>query len=334
MKRRLKPDGRITLLGDRSCTWLDDAEQSEWAGLEEPFAILHKVTLHTIKLERDRDAAARKPTYVRRTAAQLYQKVASTVDRIVQARWASARATRHHDSGRAVARFRKLWQGPGLARISHTDHSLTLLLFMSEQKRNKWKAKTDGLRSRHYRNQRFAPPQQLPEGTVSIFTDGSAEPRKLGQLFPPAGYGVTAVRGGDGHEHKGQYQTLLKMCGRVGPQTPNVETATNNSAELVAFTRALQWAKQSVHTQDPNTPVVLRYDSCYAAMIASGSWKAHAHKALAKEARKAWDDLLATKGERLWLRHVKGHSRHVHNNTADNLANQGRGGQTRMEEVA
>ena len=67
----------------------------------------------------------------------------------MQARWASARATRHHDSGRAVARFRKLWQGPGLARISHTDHSLTLLLFMSEQKRNKWKAKTDGLRSRH-----------------------------------------------------------------------------------------------------------------------------------------------------------------------------------------
>ena len=131
---------------------------------------------------------------------------------------------------------------------------------------------------------------------------------------------MTAVRGGDGHEHKGQYQTLLKMCGRVGPQTPNVETATNNSAELVAFTRALQWAKQSVHTQDPNTPVVLRYDSCYAAMIASGSW--------------AWDDLLATNGERLWLRHVKGHSRHVHNNTADNLANQGRGGQTRMEEVA
>ena len=56
-------EGRITLLGDRSCTWLDDAEQSEWAGLEEPFAILHKVTLHIIKLERDKDAAARKPTY-------------------------------------------------------------------------------------------------------------------------------------------------------------------------------------------------------------------------------------------------------------------------------
>ena len=72
--------------------------------------------------------------------------------------------------------------------------------------------------------------------------------------------------------------------------------------------------------QGPST-VVLRYDSCYAALIASGSWKAHEHKALAKEARKAWDDLLASKGdERLWLRHVKGHSRHTHNNTADSLA--------------
>ena len=69
-------------------------------------------------------------------------------------------------------------------------------------------------------------------------------------------------------------------------------------------------------------------------------WKAHdlsrtTHKALAKEARKAWDDLLASKGdERLWLRHVKGHSRHTHNNTADSLANEGRQGRTRMEEAA
>ena len=122
---------------------------------------------------------------------------------------------------------------------------------------------------------------------------------------------------------------------QVGPQTPNVETATNNSAELVALTRALQWAKQSVHTRDPSTPVILRYDSCYAALIASGSWKAHEHKALAKEARKAWDDLLASKGDkRLWLRHVKGHSRHTHNNTADSLANEGRQGRTRVEEAA
>ena len=38
-----------------------------------------------------------------------------------------------------------------------------------------------------------------------------------------------------------------------------------------------------------------------ATLFASGSWKAHSQNALAKEARKAWEDLLASKGdERLW----------------------------------
>ena len=73
-------EGRITLLGDRSCTWLDDSEQSEWAGLEEPFAILHKVTLHTIREERDKrtllrarrhTCAVRPHNYTRKWPAQL-----------------------------------------------------------------------------------------------------------------------------------------------------------------------------------------------------------------------------------------------------------------------
>ena len=45
-----------------------------WAGLEEPFAILHKVTLYAIREERDKEAAARKTTYVRRTAADNYTR--------------------------------------------------------------------------------------------------------------------------------------------------------------------------------------------------------------------------------------------------------------------
>ena len=35
-------DGRVTLFGNRSGTWLDETEQGEFAGLEEPFAIVHK----------------------------------------------------------------------------------------------------------------------------------------------------------------------------------------------------------------------------------------------------------------------------------------------------
>ena len=50
-------DPRVVLLGDRSMLWLDDAEQSEFAQLEEPFAVIHKCTLQGILEERKRDAA-------------------------------------------------------------------------------------------------------------------------------------------------------------------------------------------------------------------------------------------------------------------------------------
>ena len=48
-------------------------------------------------------------------------------------------------------------------------------LFISERKRNKWKTKTDNLRSRHYRNQRFAPPQQLPPGAGTADWEAGAQ---------------------------------------------------------------------------------------------------------------------------------------------------------------
>ena len=152
-------------------------------------------------------------------------------------------------------------------------------------------------------------------------TDGSAEPRKPGNMFPPAGFGFAAVTRGDGHEHKGGHE-IACMCGPVTPSTPNVKTATNNSSELLAFTRALQWARTSPLSQ--GRPIVVRFDSAYAAMIASGTWKAKKHKALAGEARAAWADLRKHTDNKLWIRHVRGHSRHQWNNRADHLANQGR----------
>ena len=59
---KIKPtDGLVVLFGDRSGTWLDEAEQAQFAGLEEPFAVLHKITLHTILQERNREAAPTPP---------------------------------------------------------------------------------------------------------------------------------------------------------------------------------------------------------------------------------------------------------------------------------
>ena len=80
---RLTADaGRLVLLGDRSGTWQCEAEEGAFAGLEEPFAVLHKATLHTLLEERNRDAAPKPAT--RRTATQLYQKVQRTVQRVAK----------------------------------------------------------------------------------------------------------------------------------------------------------------------------------------------------------------------------------------------------------
>ena len=174
--------------------------------------------------------------------------------------------------------------------------------------------------ARRFRAQQHAPPKQMPPDTVSIFTDGSAVPRKLGQPPAPAGYGFVAVAGGTNHR-KGEGRVLTERSGQITVgHTRNVRTTTNNVAELVAFTRALQWVRGEWRTR--RKPVCMRYDSTYAAMISSGVWKAKKHKELAQEARAAWLALKRDIGERLWMRHAKGHSGHIShyfNDRADKL---------------
>ena len=64
--------------------------------LEEPFAVIHKATLHVMLLERNKD---NKSTRTRRTAGQLYTSVGNLVQRVVDLRWRSARNTRRADGG-------------------------------------------------------------------------------------------------------------------------------------------------------------------------------------------------------------------------------------------
>ena len=78
----------MCLLGDRSGTWASEAEEGQWAGLEEPFAVMHKVVLQVLLEERNRDAAPY--AGARRTAAQLYQKVQSRTQRIATSLWKAA----------------------------------------------------------------------------------------------------------------------------------------------------------------------------------------------------------------------------------------------------
>ena len=142
--------------------------------------------------------------------------------------------------------------------------------------------------------------------------------------MPPAGYGVVAVQGAslETTEHS-RGAAVFEMCGSVipgGVANATVKTTTNNVAELVAFTRGLTWAAyHPLAQQQPGVahPVCMRYDSVYAAMIATGVWRAKKHKEMAAAARQAWATLMKRTRGRLWLKHVKGHSGHTWNDVAD-----------------
>ena len=88
---------------------------------------------------------------------------------------------------------------------------------------------------------------------------------------------------------------------RIGGQiakgvTPNVKTTTQNLAHLVAFTRALQWAHSNGRAL--GRPICIRYNSEYAARIATGAWKAKKHKAFAEEARRGRSHAAARRSNR------------------------------------
>ena len=280
------------LLGDRSVSWETEAEQAEWAGLEQPWAIVHKVTLHVLLEERNRDAAPKPGT--RRTAAQLYQKVQNTVQRVVDMRWGAARASRRRDAGQAMARFRAQWEAPGLAVIAADASKAQVVLFMRETVRARWRRPASS--ARDFRNQQHAPPAPLPSGTIQIFTCGDADTREKNKPPPPAGYGALATEGGGVGE-------IFRIGGTIiAGSTANVKTTTQNLADLVAFTRALQWAHS--HARARGRPICIRYNSEYAARIAPGTWKAKKHKAFAEEARRAWAQLKRDRGGRVWMKHV------------------------------
>ena len=92
------------------------------------------------------------------------------------------------------------------------------------------------------------------------------------------------------------------MASQITTATPNVRTITGNLAELVAFTRALEWAGQNPTAA--GKPICVRYNSEYAARISTGAWKAKKHKAMAEEARQAWKRLKQVSAGQVWMRHA------------------------------
>ena len=163
-------DPRVCLFGDRSMCWYSETDQSEFAQLEEAFAVIHKATLHVIKEERDRDAAPRAGK--RRSARRVYQVVQQRVQRVVEMRWATAQAAERAGVKDAELAFKKEWVAPGFAQIRGARQSVHLLFFMKEATRARVGARQDSTKCT--REQEYAPPADLPEDCLSLFTDGSA----------------------------------------------------------------------------------------------------------------------------------------------------------------
>ena len=95
------------------------------------------------------------------------------------------------------------------------------------------------------------------------------------------------------------------------------------------MTVALTWELEN----GDGRPVLIRFDSKYAACITCATWRARKHKPLAAAARAVWRNLHTALKGKLWLKHVKGHSGHRWNDRADGLADEGRLGILRTGEI-
>ena len=220
-----------------------------------------------------------------------------------------------------MSRFRARWEAPGLAVIAADASKAQVVLFMREAVRARWRRPAAS--ARDFRRQQHAPPAAPPSDVIHIYTAGDADTRKKGAPPPPAGYGAIATQGGGVGE-------IFRIRGQiVARSTPNVNTTTQNLADLVAFTRALQWAH--THHRAQGRPIIVRYNNQYAARIATGAWKAKKHKAFAEEARRAWAQLKRARGGRVWMKHV-GHE-HPDYLLAGGLAQEGKSGQSKYSET-
>ena len=70
---------------------------------------------------------------------------------------------------------------------------------------------------------------------IEIYTAGAAEARKKDMPDPPGGYGFAAYN---------NRKRVYTKADQITLATPNVTTITENLAELMAFTRGLQWARR------------------------------------------------------------------------------------------
>ena len=190
---RLKAsDTQVTCLGDRTGTWVDETEQSEFGAYSEPWAVIHKATLWVIKQERDKAVAPKAKTP--RSAAAMYNRVQVEVQKVVGDLWARAcEAARTGKQRDAVARFKGKWVATGFVQLRAYERHAQIVAFSSAATHERRRAlHADVKKRQQQREQEHAPPTILPPGTIAVYTDGSAEKRSKDDPGS-AGYGVCVI---------------------------------------------------------------------------------------------------------------------------------------------
>ena len=148
---------QVVLLGDRTATWLDEREQSEFGAYSEPWAVVHKATLWVINKERNRAAA---PHGRQRTAAAMYSLVQREVERLVSDLWWRAQEREKRGKEEATAQFCGKWSATGFVEMRNQRTRPQLVMFSTiatRERRRRLQAerparkKTKGSRNTHRR---------------------------------------------------------------------------------------------------------------------------------------------------------------------------------------
>ena len=120
---------------------------------------------------------------------------------------------------------------------------------------------------------------------------------------------------------------LIDFCGPVvvdafQPLFIGAHVRTNNTGELSGLIFALRWIREHI---PPDQPVIVEYDSEYAALTTQGKYKARANTSLVISARSAYSHV----SSRVVWRKMASHTGLFLNDRADTLAKCGASGLSR-----
>ena len=164
-------------------------------------------------------------------------------------------------------------------------------------------------------------PEREPPKAWSIATDGSGQKAVIdGKQREIAGWGAVVFRYPITTDRPEFILHAPVICEEWHPMWIGSREKTNNTGELTAIGEAMLWLLGEA-PDDGTLPVEIRFDSKYAANIASGTWLPKSNEELAWKVRQITREV-EEKRVIVWT-HVYGHSGEHDNELADRAADMG-----------